>query len=318
MKNTKIYSNKSKLIAVMLLVTLTGFVNAQTPVGTGFSYQGELLDNGAATNGNYDIILEPYTVESGGSAIPFTFNTFTDVPVVNGLFSLQNVDFGDIIYLQSQAIWIQVSVRKSASGNNYTDLSPRQRIKAVPYAVQTKFANEATLATSATSASNLTISGAAIGDILAYNGGSWSWSRSVSVNGNGSASIGTDLVAPTNGLKVAGDSVFDGDLSQDFNKTGLPKYLVNVSCLDGSNSITSDDLTGNNGTITVTSSGTAGFCFVNYPTSLTGKYFFVSSSSNDGSNTSCVINNGNTSQLVCQRVDRQGNYEYGDFMIVVY
>jgi len=318
MKNTKIYSYKNMLITILVLLTLSGLVNSQTPVGTGFSYQGELLDNGAPANGNYDIVFEPYTVETGGSGIPLTFDSFFDVPVVNGLFTLDSVDLGDVIYQDSHAIWLQISVRKSSSGNNYTFLSPRQRIKSVPYAVQTEYANEATTATSATTASNLSISGAAIGDILAYNGGSWSWSRSVSVNGNGSASIGTDLVAPSNGLKVAGNSVFDGDLSQDFNKTGLPKYLVNVSCLNGSNSISSNDLTGNNGTITVTSSGTAGYCFVNFPVSLTGKYFFVSTSSTDGSNTSCEINNGNTSQLVCQRVNRQGNYEYGEFMIVVY
>lgn len=318
MKNIKTYSNKNKLITFLVLLSISAIVSSQTPVGTGFSYQGELLDNGAPANGNYDIVFEPYKVETGGSGIPFVFDTFINVPVVNGLFSLENVDLGDIIYLESHAIWLEISVRKSSSGNNYTPLSPRQRINAIPYAVQTEFANEATTATIATTASNLSISGADIGDILAYNGGSWSWSKSISVNGNGSASIGTDLVAPSNGLKVAGDSVFDGDLSQDINKTGLPKYLVNVSCLDGSNSITSKDLTGNNGIITVTSSGTAGFCFVNYPISLTGKYFFVSTSSNDGSNTSCVINNGDTSQLVCQRVNRQGVYEYGEFSIIVY
>ncbi|MFK8012190.1 MAG: hypothetical protein AB8B80_09135 [Marinicellaceae bacterium] len=313
MKIYKIIKNKAQLF-VVLLMAIVNLTQAQTPVGTGFSYQGELLDNGVPANGNYDIRVEPFFDETGGTGVIFSTNTILNVPVTNGLFNVV-IDFGDIIYGSSNTVWMEISMRKTSDGGNYTMLSPRQRIKAVPYAVQSEYANQANIANTAQtsdSASDLLINGSSTGDVLAYNGINWSWSKSISVNGNNGASIGTDLVPPSNGLRVA------GDLSQDVNSIGLPKYMVSVACLNVGNSISFNDLTGGNGTLTVESTNTDGYCFINFPVSLTGRYYLVSALSNDGANTSCAINNNNSNQLQCQFVTRNGAYSIGSFMIMVY
>ena len=299
---------KKNILLSIIFVMFAQSINAQT-VNTGFTYQGELIESGAPVNGEYDFQIDAYTVENGGTGFLFPAD-FLNVNVSNGLFSLTNVDFGDILYLLNSDLWLEISVRKSAVGGNYTILSPRQKIDSVPYAIKSEESNTAITASKLSTSGNTN-------DVLVHNGNDWvSGGNKIRVSSIG-VSVGTSGVPPSDGLRVGGESKFDDDMSQDIDSTGLPKYLVTVSCEQNSNSISGRDLSNTGGNFSVESTGTVGYCRVNFPAPVLGKYWFASSKDNDGGSTSC-FQSTNTSQLLCQRVDRNGAYQYGDFMIVVY
>lgn len=157
-------------------------VNAEN-VGSGFSYQGELLDNGAPANDAYDFMFQAFDAAENGNAGMIT-PTVDNISVVNGLFYIESIDFGDMQFT-GEAIWLEVSVRKSSEGGAYTALSPRQRMSSVPYSVQSSFAVDSLTAASADTAANATNAQNAVvaqtlaagmansGDYLRFNGISW-------------------------------------------------------------------------------------------------------------------------------------------------
>jgi hypothetical protein len=102
------------------------------PVGTGFTYQGRLEDNGALANGAYDIQFSLYDASAAGVQIGSTL-TLNDVLVNKGLFSVE-LDFGAGAF-GSGARWLLIAVRPGSSSGAYTTLGPRQEINPAPYAM---------------------------------------------------------------------------------------------------------------------------------------------------------------------------------------
>lgn len=101
-------------------------------VGTAFTYQGRLTDNGAAANGLYDFQFRLFTGE-----FPFGFAvgspvTLDNVSVTNGLFTAA-LDFGNLF--PGEERWLDISVRPGASAGAYTTLAPRQELTPAPYAI---------------------------------------------------------------------------------------------------------------------------------------------------------------------------------------
>ena len=119
----------SILVLIALFASAAGEIGAQS-VGSAFTYQGELTDNGTPASGSYDFEFALYTASSGGTAID-TIDA-GDVAVVAGLVNA-SIDFTDVPF-DGQALWIEVSVRNSGGGA-FTTLSPRQPITATPYAL---------------------------------------------------------------------------------------------------------------------------------------------------------------------------------------
>lgn len=101
-------------------------------LGTAFTYQGQLMKDGAAVNDNCDFEFRLFADPSGGSQLGST-QTRTNVPVSNGLFTVQ-LDFGSAAF-QGDARWLEIAVRCPAGGGDYTFLSPRQALTAAPYAL---------------------------------------------------------------------------------------------------------------------------------------------------------------------------------------
>jgi len=101
------------------------------PLGSNFTYQGQLSDGGSPANGNYDFEFALYTRASGGSAVDTV--DVDDLSVSSGLVSA-SLDFTDAPY-DGSALWIEVRVRSGASSGSYTTLAPRQAISAAPYAL---------------------------------------------------------------------------------------------------------------------------------------------------------------------------------------
>src|SRR5262245_59341877 len=112
-------------------LALAGIASAQTPVGTGFTYQGRLTDGGNPATGSYDFRFTLFDAPTGGAAVgsPVTAN---GVAVAEGLFA-SVLDFGPAPFA-GQARWVQVEVR-SAGGGTYTPLAPRQPLTPAPYSL---------------------------------------------------------------------------------------------------------------------------------------------------------------------------------------
>lgn len=151
----------SRVIAAMVLcagvLCALGGVAAAEPLGTAFTYQGELRDGDALANGVYDLRFRLYADAAGVTPIgPVLCQD--NVEVVDGRFTVVldagAVFAGDVRYLE-------VNVRLDtgafcASGGGYTTLLPRQRIAAAPNANFATSAASATTANTATSATSAT------------------------------------------------------------------------------------------------------------------------------------------------------------------
>lgn len=114
------------LLSVILMI---GSVQA-APLGTAFTYQGQLQKNGSPYNGTCSFQFSLWDAVSGGSQIGSTL-TQTGVTVSNGLFTV-TLDSGSGAFT-SDACWLQIAVQCSGD-SGYTTLSPRQALTAAPYA----------------------------------------------------------------------------------------------------------------------------------------------------------------------------------------
>ena len=101
----------------------------QAPVGTAFTYQGRLTDDGSPANGPYDFEFKLY--DGSGTQVGSTV-TVDDKDVADGLFTVE-LDFGSDIFT-GDARYLEISVRPG-SGGAYTTLLPRQTLTPAPYAL---------------------------------------------------------------------------------------------------------------------------------------------------------------------------------------
>jgi hypothetical protein len=109
-----------------------GEVTIQALMGTAFTYQGQLKKDGNPVNGNCDFVFSLWNAESGGTQIGSNLDR-TNVPVINGLFTIQ-LDFGTGAF-QGEARWLRIRVRCPAGSGDYAVLEPRQPLTPAPYAL---------------------------------------------------------------------------------------------------------------------------------------------------------------------------------------
>jgi hypothetical protein len=123
---------KTHRLWIWAIVTTTvasaGGLQAQTPVGTAFSYQGQLRQAGAPFDGLADFEFTLWDDASSSDpndlvAGPLALN---DVDVDRGLFTIV-LDFGQNVFT-GQARWLEIVV-------NGTTLTPRQELTPAPYAL---------------------------------------------------------------------------------------------------------------------------------------------------------------------------------------
>jgi hypothetical protein len=105
---------------------------ALAPLGSAFTYQGELEDDNRSANGSYDFSFRlldgPDPSLAGQIGSPVAVN---DVTVENGIFTVQ-LDFGASPFT-GEARWLEISVARA--GETLTALTPTQPLTAVPYAL---------------------------------------------------------------------------------------------------------------------------------------------------------------------------------------
>lgn len=120
----------------VLLLTATG-LHAQapapqgTPLGAGFTYQGQLKKGGKAFDGTCDFQFSLYDIAVGGNQAGTLLNQ-TRVKVVNGVFSTK-LDFGVNVFT-GEARWLQVAV-KCPGDEGFVIFNTRQELTPTPYAI---------------------------------------------------------------------------------------------------------------------------------------------------------------------------------------
>lgn len=132
--------------AIAEMFAAAGIATAQGPgsgprapaalAGTGFTYQGQLKNNGALVNANCDFQFGLWDGTASGPQYGST-QTVSSLAVAYGLFTTL-LDFGvatpNIIFTGT-ARYLQSAVRCPTGGGLYTALSPRQALTPAPYAL---------------------------------------------------------------------------------------------------------------------------------------------------------------------------------------
>jgi len=139
---------KSGMLAVLFLILAVSLAFAQAPLGTAFTYQGQLKSEGQPYTGACDFQFGLYDAPSVGTLLG-NF-TLTDVPLTEGYFTVQ-LDFGADAFT-GEPRYLDISVRCPAGTGDYTQLQPRQELTPAPYALYATSAEAAETAIYAASA----------------------------------------------------------------------------------------------------------------------------------------------------------------------
>jgi hypothetical protein len=137
-------SKRSGRLLAALLVVFLSVVTLEAQQA-GFTYQGKLMDNGSAANGNYDLQFALFDSSTGGSQIGQT-QIVTNVLASGGVFTV-TLDFGQAAF-SGGSRFLEISTRPSGTGA-FSLLTPRQGIASTPYAVRSLSAATADTATNA-------------------------------------------------------------------------------------------------------------------------------------------------------------------------
>lgn len=133
-RSTLVRSPRSLLAAAGLAVALLAATPAfaDSPVGSFFTYQGELRQNGTLYTGNVaDFEFDLYADSSGGLPLTPVPYGLPNTPVFNGRFTA-SIDFGSGVF-GPNVRWLEIRVRTPGSPS-FTALQPRQRLTPAPVA----------------------------------------------------------------------------------------------------------------------------------------------------------------------------------------
>jgi len=342
-----------KTIAISILFITTNAFAVGDIIGSAFSYQGELMDGSSPANGDYSIQIALMLTEFPGPTA-VTFREFPNVTVTNGLFTIPEVDFGDVVY-DGTEYWLQLLVKNSNDPGSHIALEPRQRLSAVPYAVQAEF---------------LAANGASNGEVLQFNGADWvgqavtlsPWTVTASqitytagkvgigtggpnatlhisadasddpfrvqvgsstklvIKNNGGMSVGTNNSSPPQGGLYV-----HGDVKQNGSNNGIMKYMVNFYCSNDNATATIYRQANliNSSSVSIGAGFNQAECFITFPTDISQRYWQVSavtgSLASDGFNIGANCKTFNNTTLVCTGVKlSNGNRRTTAMMLLVY
>ena len=129
MRPASLKLNRALFCGMVALLICASATQAQT---TTFTYQGQLNDNGAPANGNFDMQFKLYDAVTAGNQIGSTL-TQLSLQATNGAFTAQ-LDFGAAAF-PGGTRFLEVSVRKTGSAGAYT-VQARTQITSTPYAIR--------------------------------------------------------------------------------------------------------------------------------------------------------------------------------------
>jgi len=121
---------KSSTYICAIILLLVSASSTADPLGTEFTYQGELHFQGAAANGSFDFEFYLFDVESDGVALT-TPVQLEDVSVMDGVFTVE-LDYGTE-HFTDKKLWLEIRVREGSSDGVFTGLVPRQKLTSNPF-----------------------------------------------------------------------------------------------------------------------------------------------------------------------------------------
>ncbi len=126
------------LVLAFGLIVWSDQVIKAAEIGTAFTYQGHLYDTNYVANGLYDFAFKLYDANVGGSKVGTDVNV-ANANVIDAYFTVE-LDFGSVF--DGNAVWLEVGVRLGEldDPNQYTTLSPRQKLMPTPHASYAKTA----------------------------------------------------------------------------------------------------------------------------------------------------------------------------------
>jgi hypothetical protein len=128
---------RSFTIIIITLILFAATAVAE-PLGTGFTYQGELKQQGVPANGSFDFEFNLFDVAVDGISLTAPFQ-LEEISVQDGVFTVE-LDFGTDPY-NGEQLWLDIKVREGASTGGYTALLPRQKLTSSPYALEARIAD---------------------------------------------------------------------------------------------------------------------------------------------------------------------------------
>src|SRR6516162_8680168 len=120
------------IAALVALSTAAMPALAQMPMGTAFTYQGQLKTSGQPAGGQFDMMFAIYDAGTGGNQVGSTLSAL-NVGITQGQFTI-DLDFGPGVIAGDQR-WLEISVRRTNSGQAFSVLTPRQPVLVAPYAL---------------------------------------------------------------------------------------------------------------------------------------------------------------------------------------
>jgi uncharacterized membrane protein len=121
-------------VIAVVLAAVAELSPAQTPVGTAFTYQGQLKQGGLPVTNRADFQFSLWDAATTPPGLQVgTTQSVNGLNVANGLFTV-TLDFGASAF-GGDARWLEIAVRSPAGGGTFTALSPRQELTATPYAL---------------------------------------------------------------------------------------------------------------------------------------------------------------------------------------
>jgi hypothetical protein len=135
-------------------------VGAQEALGTGFTYQGRLVQNGVPVSATCDFDFGLWDAASSGSQVDAT-QTIASQAVISGFFTTSPLDFGSGAF-NGEARWLAIRVN---CGSGWADLG-RQPLTPAPYALYAA-------STGALQGRAVTTTAPAAGQALKWDGGAW-------------------------------------------------------------------------------------------------------------------------------------------------
>jgi len=136
-------------VCFMLVMLFLGSSALAQEMSTAFTYQGKFSDAGLPAQGDYDFIFALYYTPDAPTAKHF--NRRESVPVEGGYFTVE-LNYGYYLFGTGDDFWLGVRVRPGEleDPNEFTELLPRQKLTATPYAIYARKAGEVAYGSSIT------------------------------------------------------------------------------------------------------------------------------------------------------------------------
>lgn len=128
------------LVSAAVLAAACGTSLARPPVGTEFTYQGQLLKAGQALTGNADFRFTLFDGPGPAANVVGTIQNVANIPVDQGRFECA-VNFGESPYTTNEERWMQVEVRNPSGIGNFSLMGDRQKLTASPFSLATRGIN---------------------------------------------------------------------------------------------------------------------------------------------------------------------------------